>query len=186
MAVSAVISIVLILLAAAAAGYQAYQSSQDAKDMARYNRRVANNNALAQRYAAEQRADVQKSQDDVTQARYRAAAAAGGVEGDTGSALLLEIENAQQSELNQTRIRYGGEMAAYGYEREAELQRFIGKKAKAETGSRVGLSVLGSLAGNAGSIPYNKPSPSDSYNSKPSGGPARFGVDDTRVMATTG
>src|SRR5437867_3200246 len=180
----AIATIILVVLAAAAAGYQAYQSSQDAREMSKYNRKVADNNALAQRYAAEEKADVQRNQDEVTQARYRAVAAAGGVEGDSGSALLLEIENAQQSELNQTRIRYGGEMSAYGFEREAELQRFIGHKAKAETGSRVGLSVLGSLGGNAGTL-YNAGS---SFNAKtPTGGNGTSGGDEgrTRVAATS-
>lgn len=85
-----------------------------------------------------------------------ASIAQAGVDPSSGSALRVQEESAVRAELDALNIRYGARMQAFGFEREAALERARGKQAR-----RSGyLSAVTTMLGGA----------SQAYGMRPGGG----------------
>lgn len=85
--------------------------------------------------------DFRRQQSRMAAAR-RAALGASGIEGGTGSSLLVAEDFAGEAELGALRIRHGGAVSATRREQSAELQRFSGRNALRAGKFRAGASLL--------------------------------------------
>lgn len=147
---------------AAIGAYSAYQSGQAQKEASQYQSAVARNNAiLAGEYAKVelvkgQRLEEAKRMETANrQGAIRAAAAAGGIDVDSGSPLRLQEDTALLGEFDAQTVRYNAQRAAHGYRvqgmnysAQAELDGMA-----AENASRQGtLGAWSSIIGGASQI----------------------------------
>ena len=115
-------------LAVAAVG--AISQGQQAKSAAKYNEKLAENQAVGARQEAAAAADRQQRQSAKTIGSMQATYAASGV-GLEGSPLEVLEESARNAELDRLTILWNGEGRAQGYQNTAELERSRGKNAMA-------------------------------------------------------
>jgi hypothetical protein len=128
---------------AATAAYGTYKQGQDAAAASKYNEAVAFRQADQARDQAAIRAEEQALQDRRAQATVRARLGASGVEVE-GSPLLVLMANADQAQLDQERIKYGGEITASGLEARGRLEGAYGRTAQTAGAIGAGASLLGS------------------------------------------
>ena len=117
-------------------------SGYQQNEMAKYNARVLQNQAIA---------SEQKAQFDMTREReatqrllstQRARYAAAGVTFTGGSPLQVMEKTAEQGELDAQAIRYGGALQAAGYQAKARMARWEGKVAQVSSYFKAGQSIL--------------------------------------------
>jgi len=108
--------------ASAAVGVvSAISQGQQASAAAKYNSKVAENNAIASRQQAEANAAAQQRKARITQGSMRAGYGASGV-GLEGSPMDVLEQSAAMAELDRQNILYGGQIRAQGYESTAGLE----------------------------------------------------------------
>jgi hypothetical protein len=141
------------------AGVSAYGVSESAgaqQDAAKFNAKVADNQALASRYSAQVETENRRTAFRRAQAAQRSRIGGSGVVGDEGSALLVQMDAAEQAEVDLQRVKYAGDIQAAIPESEARFQGFLGRRAgpagQLRTGSTL-LSGIGSAAGSYGRMP---------------------------------
>lgn len=122
------ITIAATVISTAVGVYSAYQQGQAQQKAAKYNAKVAENQAIAARNAAAVREQQHREQVRRLHATQRAVSGASGVT-EEGSPLLVMADTLEQAELDAQRIRYGGEVSAAGFESQARLSRFQGQQA---------------------------------------------------------
>jgi len=132
---------ILALAGTLLGAYGAWSSGQAAKDAADYNARVARQQAQAAREKAALEERRQRKEAERLQATARARAAASSL--TVESFLPVFEESAREAELDALIIRYGGEMEAFGYASEAELEEMRGKQAKRAGIISTGKTLLG-------------------------------------------
>lgn len=147
---SVVASIVTAIIAASAAAYSAYESGQAQAEMAKGMARQEENRAKASRDAAQIQADQAKERNKRVRALARARAEASGVASDEGSPLLVELENARQSQLEENLILYGGEVQSQFLQQESRLMTFRGAQARRAGNIGAGTSLLAGVSSAAG------------------------------------
>ena len=157
-------TLAMIAIASSAAGTAAstvgaIQQGKAAQNLANYNAQIAQNDAIAARQKAEFDARAQERQARLFAGTQRASMAA------TGGELLdmgdVRDMSAEEAELENLAIRYGGEMGYRAGQQKATLARFEGAAAKQKaTGQAIGslLTGVSSAAGmgakyNLGSAP---------------------------------
>ena len=134
-----------IAMAAAAAGTvvstaSAVQQGQSAQNLANYNAQVAQNDAIAARQKAAFDAEAQDRQARLFAGTQRASMAGTGGE-------LLDMQDvidmsAEEAELENLAIRYGGEMGYRAGQQKATVARFEGAAAKQKAIGQVASSLL--------------------------------------------
>lgn len=111
-------------------GYSAYASGQAQGAMAdaqsKYNKWQAQD-ALAR---GVEEADARRTAVRMLLGTQRAAFGANGVVGNTGSALLTQLDTAYQGELDMMRVRNNAAREAFGYKTESRLSRTRGSMAR--------------------------------------------------------
>ena len=132
-------------LASAAAGTAvstvgAIQQGKSAQNLANYNAQVAQNDAIAARQKAEFDAAAQDRQAKLFAGTQRASMAGTGGE-------LLDMQDvvdmsAEEAELENLAIRYGGEMGYRAGQQGADLARFQGAVAKQTAQGKAASSLL--------------------------------------------
>lgn len=132
-------------LAAAAAGTVAstagaIQQGKSAQNLANYNAQIAQNDAIAARQKAEFDAKAQERKEKLFGGTQSASMASTGGE-------LLDMQDvvdmsAEEAELENLAIRYGGEMGYRAGQQGADLARFQGKVAKQAAQSKAASSLL--------------------------------------------
>ena len=132
-------------LASAAAGTAAstvgaIQQGKSAQNLANYNAQVAQNDAIAARQKAAFDAEAQDRQAKLFAGTQRASMAGTGGE-------LLDMQDvvdmsAEEAELENLAIRYGGEMGYRAGQQGADLARFQGKVAKQTAQGKAASSLL--------------------------------------------
>jgi hypothetical protein len=127
--------LVVGLIGAAVSAYASWDASQTAAKVAKYNKKVAKNNATYARQAAKLAADAKAEENRHVQAVLRARAGASGVSFE-GSPLEVFAANAEAAAKEEARLLYGGDVTASGYEASSALEGF--KARRAETMSYVG------------------------------------------------
>ena len=132
-------------LAAAAAGtvtstVSAVQQGKSAQNLANYNAQVAQNDAIAARQKAEFDARAQERQAKLFAGTQRASmAGTGGELLDMGDVIDM---SAEEAELENLAIRYGGEMGYRAGQQKATLARFEGSVAKQKATGQAASSLL--------------------------------------------
>lgn len=104
--------------------------AQQQKSAAKYNEKLAENQAVGARQEAAAAADRQQRQSAKTIGTMQASYAASGVSTE-GSPLEVLEESARNAELDRLTILWNGEGRAQGYQNTAELERSRGKNAMA-------------------------------------------------------
>ncbi len=134
-------------LAAAAAGtvtstVGAIQQGKSAQNLANYNAQIAQNDAIAARQKAEFDARAQERQARLFAGSQRASmASTGGELLDMGDVVDM---SAEEAELENLAIRYGGDMGYRAGQQRAQLAGFEGAVAKQKaTGQAVGSLLTG-------------------------------------------
>lgn len=142
--------------------YSSYESGQSQKDAARYQAAVARNNQIyAEQYAQAEIAkgqrmeDMKRTETAQREGAVKVAAAASGLDVDSGSPLRLQEDTARLGEFDALTIRSNAQRAAYGYRvqgsnyaAQAQLDDM-----SAENASRMGaLGAWSSIIGGASSV----------------------------------
>ncbi len=143
----AVVGLVVAVAAAATSAYAQHEQAQQQQDAAKYNAKVATNQALQAQYAAEAQAKQREEQTRRRLATQRVAAGASGVTTE-GSPLAVMMDSAAQGAYEAGLIRAGGQYQADALFGEAGIQRFYGDSAASAGALRSGTTLL-SGAGNA-------------------------------------
>lgn len=140
--------------------------AQQQKSAAKYNEKLAENQAIGARQEAAAAADRQQRQSAKTIGSMQATYAASGV-GLEGSPLEVLEESARNAELDRLTILWNGEGRAQGYQNTAELERSRGKNAMASGYLSAAGSVMKGFAmsggGNSGASTASTTS-SDAYS----------------------
>jgi hypothetical protein len=136
--------IIMAVLAAAATAvstYSAVQAGESRAAAARYNRKVALNQAQEAKDRAATEVARQREHANQVLAANRAHMGASGAVSDYGSALLLAQDNTMTAELNAQRAEYTGEVEAVNY-----LRRAQGLSMEAQQATTAGYLTAGSTA----------------------------------------
>lgn len=139
-------AIAVAVVAAAAGAYSAYAQGQAQAAAARYNARVAENNATNSRNAAAVEAQVRGEHYRRQMASQRAAIGASGIAPDEGSPLLVQMDSAEQASLDLARVRYAGEVRASNYGAEQNLQKYYAKQYVQAGYVGAGTALLGGVS----------------------------------------
>jgi hypothetical protein len=132
-------------LATAAAGtvtstVGAIQQGKSAQNLANYNAQIGQNDAIAARQKAEFDAKAQERQARVGAGSQRASmASTGGELLDMGDVIDM---SAEEAELENLAIRYGGEMGYRAGQQRATVSRFEGSVAKQRAAGQAASSLL--------------------------------------------
>lgn len=120
----------IISIAASALGaYASYESGRQQKKAGEAQARYYEQQAEQERYAAKVKAEQYKKEAERRMGIMRASYAASGVEIGEGTPLLMLMESAAEAAKDETRIKQGGELGAWGLLSEANLARMGGKSA---------------------------------------------------------
>lgn len=135
----------LMLGSAVASGYGQYQQYKSQSAMAKYNAKVAENDAIAAQYAIEsERAQLTKGQREAKAKGRMSVASRGGVVG--GTDLLSLAEEAKEMQLDQLELSRHKDIASIRGASEAAMSRYQGKVAKSAGRWTVGTTLLGGAA----------------------------------------
>lgn len=126
----AVIGVGASLLGTGVSAYSSYQQGKSAQSLNNYNAALDEQNAVVAQRDAAIIANQQRTQNARIQAKQRAAFAANGVVGDTGSPLLVEAATAGNLEMGALETQRQGNIRAGQYRQQAELDRMSGKAAR--------------------------------------------------------
>lgn len=136
--------------------------AQQQKSAAKYNEKLAENQAVGARQEAAAAADRQQRQSAKTIGTMQASYAASGVSTE-GSPLEVLEESARNAELDRLTILWNGEGRAQGYQNTAELERSRGKNAMASGYLSAAGSAMKGFAMSGGGKTDTE-SPSDNVN----------------------
>jgi len=125
--------------------YAMYQQGQAAAAAQDYQAKIARNQAIAARQAAEVAAENARERHQRVLAAQRARLGAAGVMSTEGSPLIVQMESAEQAALEEARIRYAGQVQAGGYESQAILSGYQARSARAAGYLGAGASLLTGL-----------------------------------------
>lgn len=145
----AITAIVGLVVTAAVTAYAAHEQSQQQQAIAKFNQKVAENAATAQRNAAQIAAENERDRNRAILAAQRAGIGASGVLGSEGTPLLVQVDSAEKAALNEARIKYSGEVGARQYESEKIIQGYYGRIARTNEQIgyvRAGASLLSGAA----------------------------------------
>lgn len=137
-----VAGVIVAAIGVAVSTTAAIQAAEQQQQVAKFNAKVAKNQALAARQAAEANANQRRETLKRVLAQQRAAIGGSGVSDTTGSPLLVQIESARQAELDALRIAHGGEQRGLGFESEAAYARYAGRQAATAGYIGAGTSLL--------------------------------------------
>jgi hypothetical protein len=147
MAVIGVVGAVIALIGVAASTYAAYEQAETQQKYAKYNAKVAENQAAGERMRAGVAADQQRELHRRVIANQRAQYGTSGVDVASGSPLLVIADSARQAELDAQIILAGGEGRAIGFQSQAALDRFQGRAAMTAGYVNAGSTLLSGTAG---------------------------------------
>jgi hypothetical protein len=136
------------------AAQQARANLQYQSSMANYNATVAENNALAAKYAADNEAEVFEDRFRRLQASQGPKYAAAGVLINQDTPLAVAIDTAEQGYLEKAAILYSGDVKSAAAREAAKVQRYTAatyagmeKPTMVAGGMGAGTSLLGGLGG---------------------------------------
>jgi hypothetical protein len=141
------IAVVAVAVAGAAvSAYAAYESGQQQAAAARYNRKVAQNQATSAQDQGELAAERERERNRRLLASQRAAYGASGVITTEGSPLLVQMDSAREAVRSEQLLRYNADLAETGFRSQATLQGFYARSAERAGAIGAGASLLSGLA----------------------------------------
>ena len=161
------------VIAAGMSVVSAISGAQQQKQAAKYNEKVANQQAQSARDVAAANAGAQRKRSAKTIGTMQAQYAASGVSVE-GSPLDVLEQSARDAELDYQNILYGGELSALGHQNTANLERSRGKNAMASGYASAAGSLFAGAASYAGSS--GAPESSGYVNNSPNRGPSSVGI----------
>lgn len=144
---AAIAAAVIAVIGAAVSAYAQYQAGQAQAASLKYQQKVAENQAIAARQAAQVAAENARERHQRVMAAQRARLGAAGVMSTEGSPLIVQMESAEQAALEEARIRYSGEVQAGGVESQAVLSGFQARQARTAGTLGAGASLLSGVGG---------------------------------------
>ena len=138
----AIVGAVVALIGVAVSTYAAYEQAETQQKFAKYNAKVAENQAAGERMRAGVAANQQREAHRRLIANQRAQYGVSGVDVASGSPLLVIADSAKQAELDAQIILAGGEARGIGFEAQAGLSRFQGRQAAAAGYANAGSTLL--------------------------------------------
>ena len=163
----AMISAATAVIGAGVSAVSSMQQGKSAQNLANYNAQVAQNDAIAARQKAEFDARAQERQAKLFAGTQRASmAGTGGELLDMGDVIDM---SAEEAELENLAIRYGGEMGYRAGQQRATVSRFEGSVATQRAAGQVASSLLTGASSVAGmgakySSPTAKPTTAGPYD----------------------
>lgn len=156
----------------------AVSQAQQQKSAAKYNEKVANQQAQSARDAAAANATAQRRRSAKTIGSMQAQYGASGVTSE-GSPLDILEQSARDAEMDYQNILYGGELSALGHQNTAALEKSRGKNAMTSGY----LSAAGSLFSAAGSYAGASGAPESSgfVNNSPNRGETAVGISSSDI-----
>lgn len=148
--------IAITAVAAAASTYASYEASQQQADAARYNKKIAQNQAELAQQQAEIDAESLREKNRRLLALEYATQAGMGVDTEEGSPLLVRADTARQMARDEYLTRYGGQVRAGGFEQQAGLYGKYASNYESAANLGAGVSLLSSGAGIAGQTYYGR------------------------------
>jgi hypothetical protein len=144
----AMISAATAAVGAGVSAMSAMQQGKSAQNLANYNAQIAQNDAIAARQKAEFDATAQERQARLFAGSQRASmASTGGELLDMGDVIDM---SAEEAELENLAIRYGGEMGYRAGQQRATVSRFEGSVAKQRAAGQAASSLLTGASSAAG------------------------------------
>ena len=144
----AMISAATAVIGAGVSAVSSMQQGKSAQNLANYNAQIAQNDAIAARQKAEFDARAQERQAKLFAGTQRASmAGTGGELLDMGDVIDM---SAEEAELENLAIRYGGEMGYRAGQQKATVARFEGAAAKQKATGQVASSLLTGASSAAG------------------------------------
>lgn len=150
----AAVQVAVTVAAAALQAASAIKEGQAASNVAKFNAKVAENNAIATRQQAAEEEARQRRESRRDQGKQRAAFGKAGVTLE-GSPLEVLQDSTLGSELDAQTTRHIGLLRAQGFINSAELQRAKAKSARSNSFFRAGTALLGGASKAVGSIPQS-------------------------------
>ena len=138
--------IVMALVSAAISATGQYMSAQAQSDAAKYNAAVARNNASTALQQGTFDAEQIRQQNVRKIAAQRNAMAANGIDPNSGSAVDIQQDSAQQGEMNALMALYTGRTGAVSGMAQSRLQSMEASNAMTAGYLGVGSSILGGAA----------------------------------------
>lgn len=126
-----------------------------ANNVAQYNAKVAENNALGEQQRAAYEADLTRDNVRRVIGAQRAAGAASGLDITTGTPVAVLGDTAKAGELDVLARLYAGESAATAYQNDAQRFRAEGKAAKTAGFINAGTNLLSGFGKMAARNKYN-------------------------------
>lgn len=131
------------VVAAAASAYAAYSASEAQAKAISYQKKQANINAKQARDSAAVAAEIAHERHQRVLAAQRVALGASGVTTTEGSALLVQMDAAEQAALEEGRIRAAGATAATGLDNQAKLYKYNARETRRAGAIGAGTSLIG-------------------------------------------
>lgn len=144
--VLAVAAIASSLAGAGVSAYGAIAQGQASADAAKYNAAVAANNETAATQQAQFDAQQIRDKNKRELASQRAAFGANGIDPDSGTAIDVRSDSAQQGEMQALMAIYTGKTSATAYNASGRLDRMSAANATAAGGIAAGGSLLGGVS----------------------------------------
>lgn len=138
----AVAAIAAAVIGALVSAYSAYSASQAQAASAKYQGRLAQEQADAATEAGKIAEENQREQDKRLIAAQRARIGATGAEETVGAPLLAEMESASNAELNARRIMWSAQTRSAGFQSEKVGQNFAARQYRRQGYIGVGASLL--------------------------------------------
>lgn len=154
------------VISAGLSAVSAISQAGQQKAAAKYNQKVAENQAIGTRQEAAANAEKQRRQAAKTIGSMEATYAASGVSLE-GSPLEILEQSARNAELDRLNILWGGETRAQGYENTAKLEKARGSNAMASgllSAAGAGMSAFGAYKGGGSTASVASDAYSDNVN----------------------
>lgn len=143
----AVIALAVVgVLAAAGSAYVAYRASEQQAQQQRYQAKVVKNQATAEAYNAQIRAESQAVHNRRVMGAQAAALGASGVQPGEGTPLFVQMDSFEEGRLEETRLLYGGQVRSEALTSESRYLKHQATQTR-ETGLiNSGVTLLGGTA----------------------------------------
>jgi hypothetical protein len=142
-------SLAIAAIGAAVAAYASYSAAQQQQDQLRTTAVIEEHNAAVQQEAGAEAARRQRKSDEAIQNSFRARAASANVVAGTGSSLLMELNYAEDSELQAQQLQHNYEVGAAEHQTKSNMAAWQAERISPTTAA--GVSLLSSAASVAGS-----------------------------------
>jgi len=124
----AIAAVVAVVVASAVSAYAAYEQGQQQEAQAKYQSKIATNQAQAAKNAAAVAEANRREQDRRIMAEQRALVGGSGLSTE-GAPLFVMLDSAKEAELDAIRLRYGGTLQQGGFLDQAQLLQYQGRQA---------------------------------------------------------